>query len=345
MAAAQASGRTAPPRVDPLSRDVLFRQVGALVGAVLLGFLAMAIRQVPDDRAGLLVRASILTAATVAATVLVPWQRIPPIVHRVLPLVYLIVVYFTRDATGGVSSSYAQLALLPLLWVAVYGSLLELGGTLLATAVVLGFPLARAGAAEAEWMRMLAMLGAGGTLGYIVCRFFGQVRHQTGKLRVLAGTDPLTGTANRRAWDDELSAAIEQAEFDGRPMSVALLDLDDFKGYNDRHGHQAGDRLLKEVSAAWQAILRMSDVLARIGGDEFAVLLPGCALETAAQIAERLRSAVPAANCSVGVASWDRVETVEELLARADGALYEAKEGGRGQVVVAGEGPHTVPAD
>jgi diguanylate cyclase (GGDEF)-like protein len=340
MAAAQASGHAPAGRADPLSRDVLFRQVGALVGAVLLGFLAMAIRQVPDARSGLLVRASIVTAATVAATVLVPWQRVPSVVHRMLPIVYLVVVYFTRDATGGVSSSYAQLALLPLLWVSVSGSVLELGTTLLATAVVLGFPLARAGAAEAEWLRMLSMLGAGGALGYIVCRFFSQIRHQTGKLRVLAGTDPLTGTANRRAWDDELAAAATQAEFDGRPMSVALLDLDDFKGFNDRHGHQAGDRLLKEVSAAWQAILRMSDVLARIGGDEFAVLLPGCSLETAAQIAERLRAAVPAANCSIGVASWDRAETVEELLARADAALYEAKEGGRGQVIVAGEAPH-----
>jgi diguanylate cyclase (GGDEF)-like protein len=344
MAAAQA-GRVVPTRVDPLSRDVLFRQVGALVGAVLLGFLAMAIRQAPDARAGALVRVSILTAATVAATVLVPWQRLPSLVHRILPIVYLIVVYFTRDATGGVASSYGQLALLPLLWVAVYGSLLELGGTVFATAVVLGLPLARAGAPEVEWLRMLSMLGAGGTLGYIVYRFFSQIRRQTGKLRVLAGTDPLTGTANRRAWDDELASAAEQAEFDGRPMSVALLDLDDFKGYNDRFGHQAGDRLLKEVSAAWQAILRMSDVLARIGGDEFAVLLPACNLETAAQIAERLRSAVPAANCSVGVASRDPIETVEELLARADAALYEAKEGGRGRVIVAGPGPHAVSVD
>jgi diguanylate cyclase (GGDEF)-like protein len=344
MAAAQA-GRAVPTRVDPLSRDVLFRQVGALVGAVLLGFLAMAIRQVPDARAGTLVRVSILTAATVAATVLVPWRRLPSVVHRILPILYLLVVYFTRDATGGVASSYGQLALLPLLWVAVYGSLLELGGTLVATAVVLGFPLTRAGAPGTEWLRMLSMLGAGGTLGYIVCRFFSQIRHQTGKLRVLAGTDPLTGTANRRAWDDELSSAADQAAFDGRPMSVALLDLDDFKGYNDHHGHQAGDRLLKEVSAAWQAILRMSDVLARIGGDEFAALLPGCSLETAAQIAERLRAAVPGGNCSVGVASWDPIEPVEELLARADAALYEAKEGGRGQVIVAGRGPQAVPAD
>ncbi len=249
---------------------------------------------------------------------------------------YLLVVYLTRDATGGVTSSYSQLALLPLLWVAVYGTLLELAAILAATSIVLGVPLVASGADHMQWLRMLSMLGAGATLGYIVCRFFGQIRHQTGKLRVLAGTDPLTGTANRRAWDEELAAAVAHAEFDGRPLSLALIDLDDFKGYNDRFGHQAGDRLLKEVAAAWQSILRMSDVLARIGGDEFAVLLPGCSMETAVQIAERLRAAVPSANCSVGVATWDRVETVEQLLARADDALYGAKEGGRGQVVAAG---------
>jgi diguanylate cyclase (GGDEF)-like protein len=343
--AAQVSGRPATPRVDPLSRSVLFRQVGALVGASLLGFLAMAIREVPDVRSGVLVKASALTAATVAATVLVPWNRVPALAHRLLPLVYVLVVYYTRDATGGVSSSYTQLALLPLLWVAVYGTLLELGSTVLATALVLAIPLARGGAGEADWLRMVSMLGAGATLGYLVCRFFGQIRRQTGRLRVLAGTDPLTGTANRRAWDDEIAVAIEQAEFDRRPMAVALLDLDDFKAFNDRCGHQAGDRLLKEVSAAWQAILRMSDLLARVGGDEFAVLLPGCSLNTAAQIAERLRAAVPAANCSVGVAARDPSETVEQLLARADEALYEAKEAGRGRVVVSGYPTHPVAAD
>jgi diguanylate cyclase (GGDEF)-like protein len=343
--AAQASGRATGARVDPLSRSVLFRQVGALVGASLLGFLAFAIREVPDIRAGLLVKASVVTAATVAATVLVPWQRVPDVAHRLLPLVYLLVVYYLRDATGGVSSSYTQLVLLPVLWVAAYGTLLELGTTVTATAVVLAFPLVRSGAGETEWLRMFTMLAAGATLGYLVCRFFAQIRRQTGRLRVLAGTDPLTGTANRRAWDDEIAIALEEAELDRRPLAVALLDLDDFKGFNDRFGHQAGDRLLKEVSAAWQSILRVSDVLARIGGDEFAVLLNGCSLETAAQIAERLRSAVPAANCSVGVAAWDRAETVEELLARADEALYDAKEGGRGRVVVSGYPPHPVVAD
>jgi diguanylate cyclase (GGDEF)-like protein len=305
----------------------------------------MAIREVPDVRSGVLVKASVLTVATVAATVLVPWNRVPAVAHRLLPLVYVLVVYYTRDATGGVSSSYTQLALLPLLWVAVYGTVLELGSTVLATALVLAIPLARHGAGDAEWLRMVSMLGAGATLGYVLCRFFGQIRRQTVRLRVLAGTDPLTGTANRRAWDDEIAVAIEQAEFDRRPMAVALLDLDDFKGFNDGYGHQAGDRLLKEVSAAWQAILRMSDLLARVGGDEFAVLLPGCSLGTAAQITDRLRAAVPGANCCVGVAAWDHSETVEELLARADEALYQAKEAGRGRVVVSGDPAQPVAAD
>jgi diguanylate cyclase (GGDEF)-like protein len=320
--------------LDPLSREVLFRQVGTLVGAVLLGFLAMAVREAPDARAGMLIRASMLSAATVAATVLVPWHRVPAILHKLLPLLYVLVVYMTRDATGGVSSSYTQLALLPILWVAVYGSATELATTLLATGLVLSAPMLSTPASQQDILRAVSILALGAALGFIVSRFFSQIRHQTGKLRVLAGTDPLTGTANRRAWDEELSSALIRADRDGHPVSVALLDLDDFKGFNDTHGHQAGDRLLKEVAAVWQGMLRAGDVLARVGGDEFAVLLPGCTLETAATIAERLRSAVSEANCSIGVAAWDGEESVDRLLARADGALYDAKERGRGRVVV-----------
>ena len=339
MATMQATGPASMHRVDPLSRDVLFRQVGSLVGAVLLGFIAMATRQdnLAAEDSYTLVRASMVAAATVAATVLVPWHRVPNLLHTVLPFLYLFVVYQAQVATGGSSSTYAQLALLPILWVAVYGTRLELAAAIAGSGVVLAIPMVNppAGVAPIDsTVRLFSMLAVGGSIGWLVCRFFNQLRHQTGRLRVLAGTDPLTGCANRRAWDEELHAALVRAERDGHPLSVALVDLDDFKGYNDRNGHQAGDRLLKEVAAAWQGFLRVSDVLARIGGDEFAILLPGCNLGMAAQIAERLRSAVPVARCSIGVAVWNGVETAEQLLARADAGLYEAKEGGRGQVVV-----------
>jgi diguanylate cyclase (GGDEF)-like protein len=144
----------------------------------------------------------------------------------------------------------------------------------------------------------------------------------------LARTDALTGVANRRAWDDELPRELARAARSGTPLCVALLDLDHFKAYNDRHGHQAGDRLLKAAAAAWQGKLRRSDLLARYGGEEFAVLLPDCGLDSGMEIAERLRTAQPEGTCSIGLAAWEGHETATQLLARADRALYAAKEGG-----------------
>jgi diguanylate cyclase (GGDEF)-like protein len=329
-------------RPDPLSREALFRQVGALVGAVLLGFLSMAVREVDSEATGLLVRASTVTAATVVLTLILPWHRLPNLVHTLVPFVLLAVAYFARQGTGGVDSAYAQLALLPILWVAVYGSVIELGAMMVAAGVVLSIPLLGADAGDQAWVSMLGMLIGGSAIALLVHRFFNQIRHQNTRLQAFAGTDPLTGSANRRAWDEELSLALIRGARDGLPLSMAIIDIDDFKGFNDRHGHQAGDRLLKESAAAWRSILRASDVLARIGGDEFGVLLPGCALDKAASIADRLRAAVPASSgCSVGVAVWDGRETAAGLVARADRALYDAKEQGRDRVVVVLEGAAT----
>jgi diguanylate cyclase (GGDEF)-like protein len=151
----------------------------------------------------------------------------------------------------------------------------------------------------------------------------------------LARTDALTGVPNRRAWDDELPMELARAARSGRQLCAALLDLDHFKAYNDRHGHQAGDRLLKAAAAAWQGRLRKTDLLARYGGEEFAVLLPDCGLGNAMEIAERLRTAQPEGTCSIGVAAWDGRESATELVARADRALYAAKAAGRDRCLAA----------
>jgi diguanylate cyclase (GGDEF)-like protein len=145
----------------------------------------------------------------------------------------------------------------------------------------------------------------------------------------LAVTDGLTGAANRRVWDQELPRALARAARSGVPLCVALIDLDRFKAFNDRHGHQAGDRLLKAAAAAWQERLRKTDLLVRYGGEEFAVLLPDCRLEDAMIVADRLLTAQPEGTCSIGLAAWDGAETELALVARADQALYAAKEGGR----------------
>jgi diguanylate cyclase (GGDEF)-like protein len=157
----------------------------------------------------------------------------------------------------------------------------------------------------------------------------GQVGSLYREVGRLARTDSLTGVANRRAWDEELPRELARAARSGEQLCLALVDLDHFKAYNDRHGHPAGDRLLRAAAAAWQERLRKTDLLARYGGEEFAVLLPDCGVGDAMEIAERLRTALPEGTCSIGVASWDRREEANALVDRADRALYAAKKGGR----------------
>lgn len=155
-----------------------------------------------------------------------------------------------------------------------------------------------------------------------------------GRLERLALTDELTGVPNRRHWDEQLPRELGRSLRYDEPVCVAMLDLDRFKDYNDAFGHQAGDRLLKEVTAAWREVLRPYDLLARYGGEEFTLTLMGCELDDAVVITERLREATPAGtSCSAGVAQWDRNEDPSTLVGRADQALYEAKHAGRNRTI------------
>jgi diguanylate cyclase (GGDEF)-like protein/PAS domain S-box-containing protein len=156
------------------------------------------------------------------------------------------------------------------------------------------------------------------------------------RLGRMARTDDLTGLPNRRAWDSEISREIARARRQGSAVTVAMVDLDHFKTYNDANGHLAGDRLLKEAAGSWRSVLRETDLIARYGGEEFAIALPGCGEEEAQRLIERLRAVTPGdESCSAGIASWDGSEHAEQLLGRADRALYEAKQAGRNRTVVA----------
>jgi diguanylate cyclase (GGDEF)-like protein len=172
----------------------------------------------------------------------------------------------------------------------------------------------------------------------VVLRIVGlvrQVEDQAEQLAALARDDGLTGIPNRRTWDGELPVAMDRARRDGAPLTVALIDLDHFKRFNDEHGHQAGDRMLKDATAAWSAALRSTDLLCRYGGEEFGVVMPGATAEQAAEVLERLRAVTPQAQpFSAGVACWDGQEISDELVARADRALYAAKAAGRDRVTV-----------
>jgi diguanylate cyclase (GGDEF)-like protein len=163
-----------------------------------------------------------------------------------------------------------------------------------------------------------------------------QVESQARQVRELARTDELTGLPNRRAWNDELPRALEHARRDGTPVTVALLDLDHFKRFNDSYGHPAGDRLLKEATAAWHGALRQVDTVARWGGEEFVVLLPGAGVDEAREVIRRALALTPLGQtCSAGLAQWDGAETSDAVLQRADAALYTAKEAGRDRIAAA----------
>ena len=196
---------------------------------------------------------------------------------------------------------------------------------------------------DVPWLLGFFLFGAASMLLFllVVSRIVGlvrQVEDQAVQLTALARDDGLTGIPNRRTWDGELLVAMDRARRDGVPLSVALIDLDHFKRFNDQHGHQAGDRLLKSATAAWSARLRTTDLLCRYGGEEFGVLLPGATTEQAAEVLERLRSATPQQQTfSAGLACWDGQEISEELVARADRALYQAKGAGRDRIVAAAE--------
>ena len=145
-----------------------------------------------------------------------------------------------------------------------------------------------------------------------------------GRLRTQASTDPLTGVANRRAWEAEAARSLARAARTGEPLTVAILDLDGFKEVNDREGHVAGDRLLRQVAGAWRSRLRASDLLGRHGGDEFVLCLPGTDAPGAVEVLARLDGDLPI-GWSVGTATARDGDSLSALLQRADAQLYAGK--------------------
>jgi diguanylate cyclase (GGDEF)-like protein len=169
--------------------------------------------------------------------------------------------------------------------------------------------------------------------------------------RTLASMDPLTGMFNRRGFAEATSRMIEREAGADRPVTVLIFDLDHFKSINDRFGHPAGDEILKLFAAVVINTLRITDLSGRIGGEEFAALLP-CSLEEAVMTAERVREAFATSGIvvedgpvettvSVGVAVGPAGTELDVLLVAADAALYKAKRGGRNRVEVADELPRS----
>jgi diguanylate cyclase (GGDEF)-like protein len=177
-------------------------------------------------------------------------------------------------------------------------------------------------------------------MALVVGRLLAELRHRSRH-------DGLTGLLNRRAVEEAMELQIQRSRRTGESFSALMLDLDHFKSINDRFGHAVGDRALKHAAALLKSGVREVDCLARFGGEEFLVLMPGATLETAHPVAERLRELLAAhplpveaasepLSVSIGIAQWaDAAEDASRLLMRADAALYQAKQQGRDRVVAA----------
>lgn len=193
-------------------------------------------------------------------------------------------------------------------------------------------------------------------LFYVIARRYRRTVRMSTQLRQDAQTDALTGLANRRAFNEWAPLELSRAAALGAPLSLMLLDLDHFKSINDQFGHAAGDVVLLVMASRWQALLRSRDLIARIGGEEFCLVLPGTGYSQAQAVAQRLidetrkepvilpasETALPV-TVSIGVVGIDACPadlTLASLMAMADSALYRAKEKGRNQLeAIAWPGP------
>lgn len=165
--------------------------------------------------------------------------------------------------------------------------------------------------------------------------------HQIQHLESLGMTDDLTGLPNRRSLEERLSVERGTAQPPQRPLTLAMLDLDNFKAFNDAHGHPAGDELLRQFAAALRTSVRASDFVARYGGEEFCLLLPGTGSDGALTLLDQMKTSIRDLNLgelpsfSAGIATWDGRESPDALTERADRALYRAKAEGKDRTIVA----------
>lgn len=325
-------------------RELAVQAMGVLGAAG--GGLAVATALLPPPAEGS--EASILIAGVVAGLIgAVLLLRRPTLSDPLLGVLTLVGTALVTISTheGGVIGGAADNQML-YLWIVLYAFyFLSLRNALLQTAIVggayawlLSTQEVTSNQATTQWLVTMTTLLV---VGFVVARLRGNIYRMVEELSERAYKDPLTGLLNRSALKDRVAAERAQAVRDGIPLSVLAIDIDGFKELNDSLGHARGDEVLEEVAAALVLSTRSHDVVARIGGDEFAVLLPGATEAAGRAVAEGVRREVGRAlrrendgiTVSVGVATGQNpMPSFEDLLRKADLAMYAGKRAGGNRV-------------
>ncbi len=308
--------------------------------------LPFALLWLPPGRwqLGPVIAAAVLTVVIAVPAAFAPWERLPGTAPSALAFAYLAVVALLRVAGG--QSGVAPIALLCVFWIGLCETRRQLCCMLAAVAVVFVLPLVLGGAGDdppRAWRAAVLFIAVSGLVGATVQTLVAHIRDQElererllDRLHDLAHTDALTGLGNRRAWELELQRGLAHANQSDEPLSLAVIDIDNFKDVNDRQGHADGDSPLIETARRWTEVHAPRMCLARIGGDEFALLMPASTEPDASAVIGRIPARTPAPHsCSVGLATWDGTESEERLIRRADAAPYQAKRNGRDRVAAA----------
>jgi diguanylate cyclase (GGDEF)-like protein/putative nucleotidyltransferase with HDIG domain len=354
LASMDAPGLREPAEGRPLPRGAAIRAQGALFAAAgLVGALGVLL---PHPSAfGEVGMLSVQASSLLAAALLLGFRdRIPAPLVAAGPFAATVLTSVALVASGSSITGY----LLFYLWVAFYAYFLPrrqavsltLFTVLNYVAVVLWFRAAGEPAPPGQSNQdVSAIVLVSGTLvvvGAFVVHLRERVEQLIAQLTQAAATDPLTALLNRRGFHAAIERELVRPEVRTRPFSVLIGDCDHFKRLNDTRGHQAGDEALVTMAVVLEEGKRPGDVAARVGGEEFAVLLPDCDGPTALHVAERLRTGLAEAfarqpiplTMSFGVASWPaQAATLDELLRVADDALYAAKTLGRNRSVLYSE--------
>ncbi len=319
-------------------RITLFLTVNALAvlvaGLIALGFRQRAGRG--DHWRGLLSGGMVTIAVIVVATLVYPHAG----VTRSMPLLYRAIVLAMAAAVvvpPGQRANAAERSVVAMLWMFVIFNILV-------AAVALSLEGTENFGDLDRWILLLGLPAAFTGTGLFAVLLLAS--DLSGKMRRLASRDPLTGVLNRRGFEEQATLLIANAVRHRQPLALALADLDRFKAVNDRHGHAAGDMLLSRFAQQIDGAVRQGDIFARLGGEEFVLLLVNTTGEAAVAVIDRLRCEVATqtlpttppivVTTSFGVAELRPGETsLDTLVARADRALYLSKSNGRDRVTLA----------